>query len=96
MVIKLGTENYITNQEFTWKKLSTDAPKVIGGITLSLVSSLLNCMVNKEGIPFLPKMTTVIDTIKRWTGYKKNGNIEQSVTSCQSSINDYCLVDFFS
>jgi len=42
MAITWGTENYISNQEFTWKKMSTDAPKVIGGITLSLVSSLLN------------------------------------------------------
>ncbi len=97
MAITWGTENYISNQEFTWKKLSTDAPKIMGGITLSLVSSLLNCMVNKEGIPFLPKLSTVIDTIKRWTGYQQNnGNIEQSVTSCQSSINDSCLVDVFS
>ncbi|WP_338986359.1 hypothetical protein [Spiroplasma endosymbiont of Thecophora atra] len=54
-------------------------------------------MVNKEGIPFLPKLSTVIDTIKRWTGYQQNnGNIEQSVTSCQSSINDSCLIDVFS
>lgn len=94
IAITWGNENYISNQEFTWKKLLTDAPKTIAGITLSLSSSLFNCMINKEGIPFLPKKSTVISTIKRWTGCEQNNNIiEQSVTLCQPSINCPCLVD---
>ena len=94
MVITWGSENYISNQEFTWKKMLIDAPKTIAGTTLSLISSLFNCMINKERIPFLPKTSTVINTIKKWTGCEQNNDIiEQSVTSFQPSINCPCLVN---
>lgn len=70
MFITWATEDFISNQEFSLNKMITDAPKVIGGITLSLCSSLLNCMVNKEEIPFLPTMST----IKKWCFYKNDIN----------------------
>lgn len=76
MFITWATEDFISNQEFTLNKMLTDAPKVTGGIILSLTSSLINYMVNKEGIPFLPRMST----IKKWCGYEKNDILEEEVT----------------
>lgn len=75
--ITWSTEEFISNQEFTFKKMVTDAPKVTAGIILSLGSSLINCMVNKEEIPFLPK----ISTIKKWFCYQQNNDtVEEQIT----------------
>lgn len=68
ITITWATENCISNQEFSFNKWLTDMPKVTAGVMLSLVSSLLNCMVNGQEIPFLPRMST----IKSWFGYQKN------------------------
>lgn len=77
MFITWSTEEFISNQEFTFKKMLTDAPKVTAGIILSLGSSLINCMVNKEEIPFLPKMST----IKKWCCYQQqNDSSEEQIT----------------
>lgn len=78
MFITWATEDCISNQEFTLNKMLTDAPKVTAGITLSLASTLLNCMINKEEIPFLPS----VSTIKKWCGYqKKDSDAEETVSN---------------
>lgn len=89
MFITWATEDFISNQEFTLNKMLTDAPKVTGGIILSLSSSLINYMVNKEGIPFLPRMST----IKKWCCYEKNDIIEEeekrsSITNSDQDISE--------
>lgn len=70
------SESFISDQSLTISDFLIEMPNVILGISIFLISSLLNYMVNGEKIPFL-NIKKIKCYIKRYINFENNNNYLQ-------------------